>query len=222
MVRLSAAEIRGLRAKRKAALKAKGKMKRSKARQVRQALTRAGVAGEERSRIVESLQRAKKTKQASGPQAERKRVMATVHETGKPLTATGAKSGEDVSRTKAPNIGQPEIRMKEAPEKRTELGKGMADHVQGILKKHESADPTLPSPTEVAVRALGLRCLQLLAEAEAIAAQIELYEVPEEDEEKRAEAKECSRQKRPGAKVEAEGKGARCDGERGNGCKGRR
>lgn len=103
-----------------------------------------------------------------------------------PVTHTGAKAPEKV----ALNIGQPEIRMKEAPEgKRTELGKGLREHVEGIMKQHEAADSTLPSPTEVAVRALGLRALQLQAEADAIAAQLELYEVPEEDEEKRKEAK---------------------------------
>lgn len=128
------------------------------------------------------------------------------HETG-PVTHTGAKSGEAASSRekaaehKALNIGQPEIRKKDAPEKRTELGKGLREHVEGIMKKHEAPDPSLPSPTEVAVRALSLRCLQLLAEAEAIAAQIELYEVPEEDDEKR---KEVKKQREALAKHEAE------------------
>ena len=147
MARLSAAEIRGLQAKRKAALKKK--------------------------------KQTKQTKQ------ERTKVMVTKEQDKFPaVEPTGAK----VAAKAPPNIGQPTIVMKERGDGK-QLGKGMADHVQAILKKHEPADPTLPSPTEVAVRALGLRCLQLLAEAEAIAEQIELYEVPEEDEEKRKEAK---------------------------------
>jgi hypothetical protein len=126
---------------------------------------------------------------------------------GKPVTLgqpgvahTGAKA--PAPNIERPNIGQPEIRMKEAPKGgREELGKGIREHVEGIMKKHEPSDPTLPSPTEVAVRALSLRCLQLLAEAEAIAAQIELYEVPEEDEERRKEGK---KQKEALAKHQAE------------------
>lgn len=159
MTKLSAAEIRGLQAKRKAALKAK-KTKADKGRQ----------------------------QEAKGREPvfkERKQVMATKEQDKFPaVEPTGAKTAGKAP----PNIGQPTIVMKERGDGK-QLGKGMADHVQGILKKHEPADPTLPSPTEVAVRALGLRCLQLLAEAEAIAEQIELYEVPEEDEEKRKEAK---------------------------------
>lgn len=104
-----------------------------------------------------------------------------------PVTHTGAKAPEKP----ALNIGQPAITMKEAPEKTTEMGKSIREHVEGIMKKHTPADPSLPSPTEVTVRALSLRCLQLLAEVEAIAAQIELYEVPKEDDEKRADAKKA-------------------------------
>lgn len=105
-----------------------------------------------------------------------------------PVTHTGAKAPEKP----VLNIGQPAITMKEAPEKPSELGKGIREHVEGVMKKHVPADPNLPSPTEITVRALSLRCLQLLAEVEAIAAQIELYEVPQEDEEKRAEAKKAA------------------------------
>jgi hypothetical protein len=104
-----------------------------------------------------------------------------------PVTHTGAKAPEH--KKEAPNIGQPAITMKEAPEKTTEMGKSIREHVEGIMKKHTPADPSLPSPTEVTVRALSLRCLQLLAEVEAIAAQIELYEVPKEDDERRVEGK---------------------------------
>ncbi len=102
-----------------------------------------------------------------------------------PVTHTGAKAPEKP----ALNIGQPAIVMKEADEKVQERGKGIREHVEGVMKKHAAGDPNLPSPTETTVRALSLRCLQLLAEVEAIAAQIELYEVPKEDDEKRAEAK---------------------------------
>jgi hypothetical protein len=103
------------------------------------------------------------------------------------VTHTGAKAPEKP----ALNIGQPAITMKEAPEKTTEMGKSIREHVEGIMKKHVPGDPNLPSPTETTVRALSLRCLQLLAEVEAIAAQIELYEVPKEDDEKRADAKKA-------------------------------
>jgi hypothetical protein len=109
------------------------------------------------------------------------------HEAPKPVTHTGAKAPEH--KAAALNIGQPEIRMKEAPDKPTEMGKSIREHVEEVMKKHAAGDPNLPSPTETTVRALSLRCLQLLAEVEAIAAQIELYEVPKEDDEKRAEAK---------------------------------
>lgn len=163
--RLSAAEIRGLQAKRKAALKKKKQTKLAKADKGQKWPIKAD----------------------KGRQQERTKVMVTKEQDKFPaVEPTGAKTA-----AKAPNIGQPTIVMKERGDGR-QLGKGMADHVQGILKKHEPANPTLPSPTEVAVRALGLRCLQLLAEAEAIAEQIELYEVPEEDDEKRAEAKKVA------------------------------
>lgn len=166
--RLSAAEIRGLQAKRKAALKKKKQTKLAKADKGQKWPIKADKAD----------------KADKGRQQERTKVMVTKEQDKFPaVEPTGAKTA-----AKAPNIGQPTIVMKERGDGR-QLGKGMADHVQGILKKHEPANPTLPSPTEVAVRALGLRCLQLLAEAEAIAEQIELYEVPEEDEEKRKEAK---------------------------------
>jgi hypothetical protein len=126
--------------------------------------------------------------------------MAETVKPASPLTPTGAKAAANVGRTEH-NIGQPEIRMKEAPKERKELGKGIREHVEGIMKQHEPADPNLPSLTEVAVRALSLRCLQLLAEAEALAAQIELYEVPEEDDERRKEGK---KQKEALAKSQAE------------------
>jgi hypothetical protein len=101
------------------------------------------------------------------------------------VTHTGAKAPEKP----ALNIGQPAIVMKEAPQQPSEMGKGIREHVEGVMKKHVPGDPNLPSPTETTVRALSLRCLQLLAEVEAIAAQIELYEVPKEDDERRVEGK---------------------------------
>jgi hypothetical protein len=83
-----------------------------------------------------------------------------------------------------PGVKEPK---KEEPKK--ELAKGMREAVEAVMKKHAAADPNMPSVTEALVRSLGLRSLQLLAEAEALAAQVSAIEVPEEDEEKRAEAK---------------------------------
>jgi hypothetical protein len=200
--RLSPAEIERLRAKRAAALRAKSTLKRKgrkrpikadkakklkqiKADKGRERPTKRKIIGRMTSdEMVEGLTRLMASKERNAEMAEQQKVAA-----GTPGVAhTGAKVA--AHKEAEPNIGQPEIRMKEAPKgERTELGKGLREHVEGIMKKHEAGDSTLPSPTEATVRALGLRALQLQAEADAIAAQLDLYEVPEEDDEKRKEAK---------------------------------
>jgi hypothetical protein len=71
------------------------------------------------------------------------------------------------------------------------MGAGLRDHMMAILEKHKPGNPNLPSVTEINARAHALRALQLLAEASAAAAKAASYEVPEEDEERRAEAKKA-------------------------------
>jgi hypothetical protein len=97
---------------------------------------------------------------------------------------TGYEEGADYS-------SQPPKEVeKSAEEEEVEgMGAGLRDHLIAILEKHKPADPNLPSVTEVSAQAHAQRALQLLAEAMAHAAKAASYEVPEEDDKKREEAK---------------------------------
>lgn len=98
---------------------------------------------------------------------------------------TGYEEGEDYS------DGPEKETLATAEEKEVDgMNRALKDHLIAIIEKHKPADPNLPSPTEINARAHALRALQLLSEAAAAAAKAASYEVPEEDEKKRAEAKE--------------------------------